>query len=233
MVNPGDWGAYPSFMRDNAFNSSVIYQNAMLQPQPPRLLDQVRQTLRLKHFSHKTEKSYIHYIREFILFHNKQHPRDMGVAEIRAYLSHLAVEKNVAASTQTVALSALLFLYRQVLQIELPYIDEIERAKRPERLPVVFTRSEAKQILAHLDGINHLVVSVLYGSGLRLMECLRLRIKDVDFEYQQIIVRDGKGGKDRVTMLPTSVIEPLKLQLQKTKTLHQQDLSLGYGLVVN
>jgi integron integrase len=232
MVNPGKWGAYPSFVLDNTLNYGVIQQDVMSEPQPPRLLDQVRQTLRLKHFSPKTEKSYIHYIREFILFHNKQHPREMGEAEIRAYLSHLAVEKNVAASTQTVALSALLFLYRQVLQIDLPYIDEIERAKRPERLPVVFTRSEVKQILAHLDGINHLVVSLLYGSGLRLTECLRLRVKDVDFEYQQITVRDGKGSKDRVTMLPTSVIEPLKLQLQKTKTLHQQDLALGYGSVV-
>jgi integron integrase len=204
---------------------------SMLQPQPPRLLDQVRQTLRLKHFSLKTEKSYVHYIKEFILFHNKQHPKEMGVAEIRAYLSHLAIEKNVAASTQTVALSALLFLYRNVLQIELPYIDEIERAKRPERLPVVFTYSEVKQILAHLDGIDHLVVSLLYGSGLRLMEGLRLRVKDVDFEYQQITVRDGKGNKDRITMLPTSLIEPLKLQLQKAKSLHDQDLALGYGAV--
>lgn len=231
MVNPGNWGVYQSYLMDNALHLGAIHQIVMSQLQPPRLLDQVRQILRLKHFSLKTEKSYIHYIREFILFHNKQHPKDMGVAEIRAYLSHLAVEKNVAASTQTVALSALLFLYRQVLQIELPYIDEIERAKRPERLPVVFTRSEAKQILAHLDGTNHLVVSLLYGSGLRLMECLRLRVKDIDFEYQQIIVRDGKGSKDRVTMLPTSVIEPLKLQLQKTKTLHQQDITLGYGSV--
>jgi integron integrase len=203
----------------------------MLPSQPPRLLDQVRQTLRLKHFSLKTEKSYVHYIREFILFHNKQHPKEMGVDEIRAYLSHMAVEKHVAASTQTVALSALLFLYRQVLQIDLPYIDEIERAKRPERLPVVFTRLEVKQILSHLDGVHHLSASLLYGSGLRLMECLRLRVKDVDFEYRQIIVRDGKGSKDRVTMLPGSLIEPLKSQLQKAQSLHQQDLALGYGSV--
>lgn len=146
-------------------------------------------------------------------------------------LSHLALERNVAASTQTVALSALLFLYRQVLQIELPYIDEIERAKRPERLPVVFTRTEVKQILAHLDGVQHLSASLLYGSGLRLMECLRLRVKDIDFEYRQITVRDGKGNKDRLTMLPSATIEPLKLQLQKAKSLHQQDLALGYGCV--
>ncbi|MDV2994931.1 MAG: Tyrosine recombinase XerC [Chroococcidiopsis sp. SAG 2025] len=203
----------------------------IVQPQPPRLLDQVRQSIRLKHFSLKTEKSYVYYIRDFILFHNKRHPKEMGADEIRAYLSHLAVERQVAASTQTVALSALLFLYRQVLQIELPYIDEIERAKRPEHLPVVFTRHEVKQILAHLDGVHHLIASLLYGSGMRLMECLRLRVKDIDFEYQQIAVRDGKGNKDRVTMLPVSTIEPIKAHLQKTKSLHQQDLALGYGSV--
>jgi integrase len=130
----------------------------------------------------------------------------MGADEIRAYLSHLAIERNVTASTPTVALSAFLFLYRHVLQIELPYIDDIERAKRPERLPAVFTRSEVQQILAHLDGVHHLIVSLLYGSGMRLMECLRLRVKDIDFEYRQITVRDGKGNKDRVTMLPVSTI---------------------------
>lgn len=203
----------------------------MTQPQPPRLLDQVKTVLRLKHFSLKTEKSYLYYIRAFILFHNKRHPREMGVEEIRAYLSYLAVEKTVAASTQTVALSALLFLYRQVLQVDLPDIDDIERAKRPERLPVVFTRAEVKQILIHLDGVNHLVASLLYGSGLRLMECLRLRVKDLDFDYHQIMVRDGKGGKDRLTMLPMSVFEPLKTQLDRAKHLHQLDLSLGYGAV--
>jgi integron integrase len=203
----------------------------MSQPQPPRLLDQVRQSIRLKHFSLKTEKSYVYYIRDFILFHSKRHPKEMGVDEIRAYLSHLATDRNVAASTQTVALSALLFLYRQVLQVELPYIDEIERAKRPERVPVVLTRSEVKQILTHLDGVEHLVVSLLYGSGMRLMEGLRLRVKDIDFEYQQITVRDGKGSKDRITMLPNFCIEPLRHQLRKAKSLHQQDLAMGYGAV--
>ncbi|PSB05853.1 integron integrase [filamentous cyanobacterium CCP1] len=203
----------------------------MSQPQPPRLLDQVRQSIRLKHFSLKTEKSYVYYIRDFILFHSKRHPKEMGVDEIRAYLSHLATDRRVAASTQTVALSALLFLYRQVLQVELPYIDEIERAKRPERVPVVLTRSEVKQILTHLDGVEHLVVSLLYGSGMHLMEGLRLRVKDIDFEYQQITVRDGKGSKDRVTMLPNFCIEPLRHQLRKAKSLHQQDSAMGYGSV--
>lgn len=199
--------------------------------QPPRLLDQVRHAIRLKHYSLKTEKSYIHYIRDYILFHNKQHPKDMGAEEIRAYLTHLAVQQNVAASTQNVALSALLFLYRHVLQIELPYIDGIERAKTPERVPVVFTRSEVKAILSQLDGMHHLVASLLYGSGLRLNEGLQLRVKDIDFEYRQVTVRDGKGEKDRVTMLPGSSIAPLKQQLEKTRQLHQQDLALGYGAV--
>lgn len=203
----------------------------MSQPQPPRLLDQVRQSIRLRHFSLKTEKSYVHYIRDFILFHHMRHPREMGADEIRAYLSHLAIERQVAASTQTVALSALLFLYRQVLEIELPYIDDIERAKQPERLPVVFTRTEVKQILAHLDGVHLLIASLLYGTGMRLTEGLRLRVKDVDFEYRQITVRDGKGNKDRITMLPNSLMESLQLQLQRAKQLHELDLSLGYGTV--
>jgi site-specific recombinase XerD len=149
---------------------------------PPRLLDQVREAIRLKRFSLKTEKSYVYYIRDFILFHNKRHPKEMGAEEIRAYLSHLTIQRHVAPSTQTVALSALLCLYRQVLQIELPYIDNIERAKKPERLPVVFSRSEVKQILAHLDGVEHLIASLLYGSDLRLMDGLWLRVKDLDFE---------------------------------------------------
>ncbi|MBE9101657.1 phage integrase N-terminal SAM-like domain-containing protein [filamentous cyanobacterium LEGE 07170] len=174
----------------------------MAPSKPPRLLDQVREVARLKHFSLATEKSYVYYIRDFILFHNKQHPKEMGAPEIRAYLSHLAIQRNVAASTQTVALSALLFLYRQVLDIELPYIENIERARRSQRLPVVFTRSEVKCILANLDGIQHLIVSLLYGTGIRLIEGLRLRVKDLDFEYHQITVRDGKGQKDRLTMLP-------------------------------
>ncbi|WP_204138660.1 integron integrase [Halomicronema sp. CCY15110] len=203
----------------------------MTLPQKPRLLDQVRQSIRLRHFSLKTEKSYVYYIRDFILFHQKRHPSEMGVDEIRAYLSHLAVERQVAASTQNVALSALLFLYKQVLELELPYIDNIERANRPKRLPVVFTRTEVKQVLSRLDGMNHLIVSLLYGSGMRLMEGLRLRVKDLDFEYRQITIRDAKGHKDRVTMLPTATIEPLKLQLQKTQQLHQQDLGMGYGAV--
>jgi integron integrase len=203
----------------------------MTEPQPPRLLDRVRDTLRLKHMSLKTEKSYMYYIKDFILFHNKRHPREMGVEQIRAYLSHLAVNKNVAASTQNVARNALLFLYKEVLQIALPFIDGIEPAKRPERLPVVFTREEVQAILANLSGVHHLMASLLYGSGLRLTECLNLRIKDIDFGYQQIVVRDGKGHKDRITTLPKLTIEGLKLQLENARYLHQQDLAQGYGAV--
>jgi integron integrase len=195
------------------------------------LLDQVKQVMRLKHYSLRTEESYIHYIRQYILFHNKRHPKEMGVDEIRAYLSHLAVEKNVAASTQNVALSALLFLYQQVLKIELPYIDHIERAQKPARLPVVFTRTEVKPVLSHLQGVHRLLASLLYGSGLRLSACLRLRVKDLDFEYRQITVRDGKGEVDRKTILPESLITPLKRQLEHARLLHQQDLSEGFGAV--
>jgi site-specific recombinase XerD len=155
----------------------------------------------------------------------------MGVAEIRAYLAHLAIHKNVAASTQNVALSALLFLYKQVMFIDLPYIDNIERARRPARLPVVFTQDEVNIILARMGGIHHLMASLLYGSGLRLTECLSLRVKDIDFGYRQINVRDGKGFKDRQTMLPLSIIKPLQAQLQYAKNLHQQDLSNGLGKV--
>ena len=147
--------------------------------QPPRLLDQVRQVIRLKHFSAKTEKFYVYSIRNFILFHNKRHPREMGAPEIRSYLFHLAMDKPVAASTQNVALSVLLLLYRHVLQIELPYVDDIERAKCSENISVVFIRSEVKAILAHLNGVHQLMASLLYGAGLRLNKCLRLRVKDL------------------------------------------------------
>ncbi len=200
--------------------------------QPPRLLDQVRQSIRFRHYSLKTEKSYVYYIRDFILFHQKRHPKEMGASEIRAYLNHLAVNKNVAASTQNVALSALLFLYRHVLEKELPYIGEIERAKKPQRLPVVFTRSEVTAIWAHLDGIHHLIVSLLYGSGLRLSEGLQLRVKDVDFAYGQITVRNGKGAKDRMTMLPQSLIKLLQQQFEKTQAIHQLDLLWGMALCI-
>jgi integron integrase len=193
------------------------------------LLNQVRQTIRLKHYSRSTEDSYLHYILDYIRYHNKRHPKELGVDEIRAYLTHLAVHKRVAASTQNVALSALLFLYKEVLHASLPYIDEIEHAKRPKRLPVVFTREEVRRILANLTGTHHLVIALLYGTGMRLSEGLRLRVKDIDFDYRQIAVRDGKGNKDRLTMLPTSLISGLQMQLARAKEFHDFDLRQGRG----
>jgi integron integrase len=197
----------------------------------PKLFERIHATFRLKHFSPKTEKSYLYYIKDFLRFHQMRHPRDLGVEEIREYLSHLAVEKHVAASTQNIALSALLFLYKQVLIIDLPYIDNIERAKQPDRLPVVFTAEEVQRILKQLEGLPHLVTSLLYGSGLRLGECMKLRVKDLDFTYQQITVRDAKGYKHRVTMLPQSLALPLQQQLLVAKRIHQQDLAEGFGAV--
>ena len=179
----------------------------------PRLLDQVQDKLRLKHYSIRTEKSYVDWIKRFILFHHKRHPSEMGKPEIEGFLTHLAVDRHVAASTQNQALCALLFLYKEVLEIELPLITDATRAKKPRRLPVVLSETEVRRVLAHLDGTHHLMASLLYGSGLRLMECVRLRVKDIDFDYRQITVRDGKGAKDRVTMLPATSVEALRLHL--------------------
>src|SRR5215510_4759674 len=197
----------------------------------PRLLDEVRDVARMRHFSLRTEHAYVTWIKRYILFHQKRHPREMGEAEIRSFISHLAVEGGVSASTQTVALSALLFLYRDVLKQDLPYVNKIERAQKPRRLPLVFTRDETKRILASLEGTHWLIAGLLYGSGLRLMECLRLRVKDIDFTYGQLIVRDGKGEKDRVTMLSMRLKQPLMWHLQKVKVLHEEDLAAGFGEV--
>ena len=197
----------------------------------PKLLDRVHSVARLRHLSLGTERAYSDWIRRFILFHKKRHPSEMGADEVRQFLSHLAVDGNVAASTQNVALCALLFLYRDVLQVELPYVDGIERAKRPTRVPVVFTRQEAERLLAQLSGTYGLIARLLYGSGLRLMEAVRLRVKDVDFEYMEILVRDGKGEKDRRTILPRPLSEPLRHQLERVRLLHEQDLREGFGEV--
>ncbi len=197
----------------------------------PKLLDQVRAVIRVKHFSLSTERAYVGWIRRFILFHHKQHPKDMAETEIRQFISHLAVDAKISASTQTVALSALLFLYREVLKRDLPYIENIERAKPSYYLPVVFTRQEVQTVLARLEGTHLLIASLLYGSGLRLMEALRLRVKDIDFERGAITVRQGKGGKDRVTMLPTSARDGLHTHLRRVRVLHQSDLKAGFGKV--
>jgi integron integrase len=201
------------------------------EPRPPRLLDQVRATLRVRHGSRRTEKAYVAWIRRFILFHGKRHPAEMGGAEVTQFLSALAVQHNVAASTQNQALSALLFLYRDVLGQELPWLDEIVRARRPERIPVVLSRSEVHAIIGSLDGPARLLVLLLYGSGLRLLEALRLRVKDVDFARSQITVRSGKGDRDRVTMLPTSLALDLAKHLDTVRDLHEADLRAGAGWV--
>ena len=195
----------------------------------PRLLDQVRERLRVKHYSLRTEDAYLHWIKRFILFHDRQHPREMGGAQVEAFLSHLATEGRVAASTQNQALSSLLFLYREVLAIELPWMDGIVRAKRPARVPVVLSEAEVKALLAQLDGTRWLAASLLYATGMRLLEGLRLRVKDVDFQRREIAVRDGKGGRDRRTMLPERLIEPLKTHLERVKALHERDLAEGHG----
>jgi integron integrase len=197
----------------------------------PKLLEQVREAVRTRHYSLRTEEAYIRWVRRYILFFDKRHPADMGVREVSAFLSHLAVERNVSASTQNQALSALLFLYREVLSLPIGWVDDVERAKRPKRLPVVFTREEVKAVLNHLRAEWWLMASLLYGAGLRLMECIRLRVKDVDFAQLQIMVREGKGNKDRITMLPPSLVEPLRRQLERAKALHELDVREGFGHV--
>jgi len=191
----------------------------------------MREALRVRHYSIRTETSYLDWAKRFILFHHKRHPETMGAPEITAFLTHLAVEKHVAASTQTQALSAILFLYREVLQIGVDEPLDIVRAKKPERLPVVLTKDEVHSIFRQLSGDYLLMARLLYGSGLRLMECLRLRVKDLDFGQRQILVRDGKGMKDRVTMLPDQLREPLQAHLAVVRQLHQSDLAKGHGAV--
>jgi integron integrase len=195
----------------------------------PKLLDQLRNAIRLRHYSIRTEEAYVQWAKRFILFHNKRHPKDMGRSEIEAFLTHLAVSGKVAASTQNQALNAIVFLYRELLGREIGELEAVVRAKRPPKLPVVFSVSETKRVLARLDGTTGLMARLLYGSGLRLMECLRLRVKDIDFEYRQITVRDGKGAKDRVTMLPASLIAPLQEHVARVKALHEADLAAGHG----
>jgi integron integrase len=197
----------------------------------PKLLDQVRKAIRMRHYSPKTEESYVHWIKRFVFFHNKRHPAEMGEKEIAQFLSSLASELHVSAATQNQALNALLFLYRDVLRKEIGYVDGVIRAKRPHRLPVVLTRQEVKSILGILDHSDWLMVMLLYGGGLRLMECLQLRVKDIDFTTNQIVVRAGKGDKDRHTMLPAAVKEPLAKHLDGIKRLHQRDLERGLGRV--
>ena len=211
----------PTLVREAGQNSA----------RPPRLLDRVREANRLRHGSRSTEKSYIGWIRRFILFHGKRHPAEMGAPEVAQFLSSLAVEGRVAASTQNQALSALLFLYRYVLHQELPWLEDVVRARRPKHLPIVLTRDEVRAVISKLDGTPRLMAGLLYGSGLRLLECARLRVQDIDFAMNQIVVRDGKGAKDRVTVLPNVAKEPLTRHLLKVKRQHEADLAFGAGWV--
>ncbi len=199
--------------------------------QGPRLRELLHAAIRSRNYSRRTEKTYWYWVRYFILFHGKRHPAEMGAAEVSAFLSWLAAEHDVAAATQNQALHALLFLYKQVLGKELPWLDGVVRAKRQARLPVVLTEEEVKRLLAQLDGTVWLMASLLYGAGLRQIECLTLRVKDIDFAYRQMIVRDGKGAKDRVTMLPDNLAEPLRAHLGRVRELHNADLAAGYGEV--
>jgi len=193
----------------------------------PKLLDQVRDAVRVRHYSIRTEDAYVNWIKRFILFHGKQHPRELDTAAVSAFLSHLAVDGRVSASTQNQALSALLFLYQKVLEIDLPLIGDVVRAKRPQRLPTVLSRSEVRALLDQCVGTAGLITRLLYGTGLRLMEGVRLRVKDVDMARAELIVRDGKGGKDRVTMLPQSLVSPVEAQLAARKVSHADDVRQG------
>jgi len=199
--------------------------------QSPKLLDQVRDRIRVKHYSIRTETQYVQWVRRFILFHGKKHPRDMGAPEVEAFLTHLAVDGHVAAATQNQALSALLFLYKEVLGVDLPWLNDVTRAKRPQRMPVVLTRDEVHAVLDRMSGVYGLMARLLYGTGMRLMECVRLRVKDVDFVRGEILIRDGKGAKDRVTMLPQSLVLPLQSHLQQRRALFDDDLQASKASV--
>jgi integron integrase len=198
---------------------------------PPRLLDQVRDAIRTKHYSFRTEKAYVGWIRRFIVFNGTRHPAELGAAEVARYLQHLAVRGRVAASTQNQAFSALIFLYGEVFHRKLEGLETVVRAKRPQRVPVVLSRSEVATLLRRMDGTPRLMCSLIYGAGLRLLECARLRVKDVDLDRSELTVRDGKGRKDRVTVLPSSLAVPLRAQLDRVRRQHQIDLAHGLGSV--
>jgi integron integrase len=208
--------------------------------QGKKLLEQIRDQIRVKQYSFRTEKTYLHWVREYIFFHNPdlkqgivaKHPAEMGTAEINQFITHLVTQRKVSASTQNQALSAILFLYRNVLNIKLDEgLVSLSRPKKGKRVPVVLSKDEARAVINHMKGQYKLMTQILYGSGLRLMECLRLRVKDIDFENHRIIVYDGKGGDDRVTMLPDSLFVPLRQHLEQVKVQHQNDLALGFGSV--
>ena len=201
-------------------------------PAQPKLLDRVREAIRVRHYSRRTEEAYAHWIRRYVVFHRKAHPATLGADAISKFLTWLAVDRRVSASTQNQALSALLFLYREVLALPVGEIESVVRARTPERLPVVLSRTEVAAILARLNGVEWLVVMLLYGGGLRLEECLTLRVKDIDLERRQVVVRRGKGQKDRVTTFPNAALDPMRSHLETVRALHQRDLEQGQGRVV-
>lgn len=209
-----------------------LHQDPLLEvAKAPKLLDQVRDKIRLKHYSIRTEQSYVEWIKRFILFHHKRHPKEMGAVEIEAFLTYLAVDRHISASSQNTARAAILFLYRHVLNVHSETFNSLSKPKVKRNLPVVLTVNETRLVLACLKGIYALLGNLLYGTGMRLMECVRLRVKDIDFEQREILIREAKGGQDRVTMLPIAVIEPLKQHLITVKQLHEQDLQAGFGMV--
>jgi integron integrase len=199
--------------------------------EPPKLLDRVHHKIRLRHYSLRTEQAYLDWIRRFILFHGKRHPESLGAPDVEAFLTHLAVDRKVAAATQNLAKSSIFFLYRDVLDRDLPWLQNVERARAPRRLPVVLTQEEIAAVLARLRGVHRLIGRLLYGSGMRIMEALRLRVKDVDFARREIRVRRGKGDKDRVTPLPDACAPPLLNHLREVRALHERDLAEGFGAV--
>jgi integron integrase len=226
-VQPGvDHGSAPGSQRAH---QSIARLAQASEGRKPKLLDQVRAAIRTRHYSVRTEEAYVSWTKRFILFHGKRHPLEMGQQEIAQFLT--AVKAHVSASTQNQALCALLFLYREVSNQDVGWLDEVVRAKRPQRLPVVLTRHEVRELLSTLQGVKWIMASLLYGAGMRLLECLRLRVKDIDFEVNQIIVRAGKGNKDRVTMLPALVRGPLAAYLERVHALHQHDRERGFGKV--
>jgi integron integrase len=231
---PAILAAWPSFPTSQALvcvASEPEPSAGTSPPRPPRLLDTLRARLRAVHYSIRTEDAYVDWVRRFVLFHRCRHPKDMGVREVEAYLTHLAVTRGVAAATQNQARAAILFLYREVLGIELPWLRDVVSAKTPQRMPVVLTEREVRALLLELQGTHWLVASLLYGTGMRLLEGLRLRVKDIEFERRELTIRSGKGDKDRVTVLPENLIAPLRTQLAHVHRQHQADLASGHGEV--
>jgi integron integrase len=212
-------------------DSFTAIKQTHVKEQQPKLLDRLHETLRARHYSRKTEQTYCMWVKRFCYFHNLRHPAEMAETEINEFLTHLAVKERVSSSTQNQALSALLFLYRHVLNLEIGELRDVIRARKPKHLPVVLTKDEVKTVIGNLKGDKWLMANLMYGAGLRLMECLRLRVQDIDFASNQITVRDGKGSKDRLTMLPKVVKKPLSEHLKIVRNIHQKDLSDGYGRV--